>query len=536
MPCSPRWRLSWDASNAMPPELVLAELRSGMWRERVAPAWRRPLAQLALAWFALILLTARSWGEMAVQWWSISTYNHILFIPPIVAWLVWLRRGELARLEPKAWPPGLALVFGALFVWLLGELAGVNLVAQAGAVGALQMATLTLLGPRAAWGLLFPLAYMVFLVPFGDELVPALQMITAELVIGLTEASGIPATIDGVFIDTPAGLFEVAEACSGVKFLIAMIALGVLVAQTCFTRWKHRMLFLAASVAVPILANGVRAWGTIYIAQSQGIEFAAGFDHIFYGWIFFAIVVALVLGAAWRHFDRDPEDPGFDGDALAASPAFARFERGSSVAVLPIFGIGALIAFFALWKALGANLAADLPESIAAPEIPGWQRVEPQMQLAWQPRASGADRRLLASYADSEGHRVDLFVAAYAAQGPDRDAGAQGEGAIVPDTDWRWLGTGPYREGARSDYLFALGSVRRLAETRWIIGDTRTDSATRLTLEAMRDRLFLSPRPTLMVVVSAEDRPVLSARASLDAFHRSTGAQATWMDRLLDAD
>jgi len=81
---------------------------------------------------------------------------------------------------------------------------------------------------------------MLFLVPFGDELVPTLQMITADLTIALVHLSGIPAVIDGVFIDTPIGLFEVAEACSGVKFLVAMVALGSLAAHVCFASWWRR--------------------------------------------------------------------------------------------------------------------------------------------------------------------------------------------------------------------------------------------------------------------------------------------------------
>jgi exosortase len=168
---------------------------------------------------------------------------------------------------------------------------------------------------------------MLFLVPFGDEIIPALQAITAKLAVALTHASGVPATVDGVFIDTPVGLFEVAEACSGVKFLIAMVALGTLVAHLCFASWKRRAAFMAAAVVVPVLANGVRAWGTIFVAQSQGIAFAAGFDHIVYGWIFFALVMAAVLGTAWRFFDRSPEARLLDAEAIEAAPLLARLAR-----------------------------------------------------------------------------------------------------------------------------------------------------------------------------------------------------------------
>ena len=304
----------------MPPEATLARPRAGVEPQ----TWRMPLLNLALAVAGLLALTWGDWSEMARQWWDASTYNHILLVPPILAWLVRMRWPELAKLAPRTWWPGLAWLGVGLFAWLAGTMAGINLVSQLGAVLLLQAAVAVQLGPRVVAGLLFPLAYMLFLVPFGDEIVPALQAITAEMAVALTHASGVPAQIDGVFIDTPAGLFEVAEACSGVKFLVAMVALGTLVAHLCFASWKRRAMFMAAAVVVPVLANGVRAWGTIYIAQSQGIEFAAGFDHIVYGWIFFALVMAMVLGASWRFFDRSPDDPLIDAAAIEASPLLAR--------------------------------------------------------------------------------------------------------------------------------------------------------------------------------------------------------------------
>ncbi|MEL6531209.1 MAG: archaeosortase/exosortase family protein, partial [Pseudomonadota bacterium] len=124
-------------------------------------------------------------------------------------------------------------------------------------------------------------------------------------------------------------LFIVAEACSGVKFLIAMVTLAILVCFTRFESWTKRAVFMSAAIVIPIIANGIRAWGTIYIAQSQGVEFAAGFDHIFYGWIFFAIVVALVLAGAWRFFEREPEEYGWSIDEVDALPFVDQSTRQS---------------------------------------------------------------------------------------------------------------------------------------------------------------------------------------------------------------
>jgi exosortase A len=346
----------------MPPELSL-ERRNPAWLDGVPNAWRTPLAQLAVAWAGLFALMEADWAEMADQWWNSSTCNHILLIPPIVAWLVRLRWPELARLRPHAWWPPLAWFATGLLVWMVGRAAGVNLAAQLGAVMVLQAAVAAVLGPKVSAGLLFPLAYMIFLVPFGEEIMPPLQAITADIAVWLTHASGVPATISGVFIDTPVGRFEVAEACSGVKFLIAMIALGTLVAHLCFRSWKRRAAFMAACIVVPILANGVRAWGTIYVAQSQGVEFAAGFDHIVYGWIFFAIVMAVLIGSAWRFFDRPAHDPLIRAEAIEGSPLLNRL-AGHGFGGWPAVAAILLTALAASW---GAALAAPFIEgSLAA--------------------------------------------------------------------------------------------------------------------------------------------------------------------------
>ena len=156
---------------------------------------------------------------MGHQWLTVSAYQHILFVPPIVGWLVWNRRTVLAQMAPHAWWPGLALVIGALLLWLAGSLTSIDIVAQGAAVLLLQGVTIAMVGPRVGAVLAFPLAFAFFLVPFGEEIVPPLQALTAEMVIGLTHLSGIDATIDGVFIATPAGLFEVAAACAGVQFV-----------------------------------------------------------------------------------------------------------------------------------------------------------------------------------------------------------------------------------------------------------------------------------------------------------------------------
>ena len=290
---------------------------------------------------------------MAHQWWNIDTYSHILLILPILAWLVWIRRDEVARVEARGWWPGFLWCLLGLAICFVGRSADVNLIAQLGVIVAFQGATFGILGLRVGLILAFPLAYMFFLVPFGDEIIPPLQYVTAEISTALTRFSGVETVADGIHIDTPAGLFIVAEECSGVKFLVAMVALGVLVAYSCFASWKRRILFLLACVIVPIVANGIRAWATIFIAQYVGAEAAGSFDHIVYGWFFFGIVIALVLGVAWRWFEREPEEAGWNAQQVSALPMLQRLEGNGASPALVLGATLTAALVFAVMPRLG---------------------------------------------------------------------------------------------------------------------------------------------------------------------------------------
>ena len=313
----------------------------------------RSAALLALGWAGLFAVTLREWSAMAHQWWNIDTYSHILLILPILAWLVWIRRDEVARVEAQGWWPGFLCCLLGLAICFVGRSADINLIAQLGVIVAFQGATFGILGLRVGLILAFPLAYMFFLVPFGDEIIPPLQYVTAEMATALTRFSGVETVADGIHIDTPAGLFIVAEECSGVKFLVAMVALGVLVAYSCFASWKRRMLFLLACVIVPIVANGIRAWATIFIAQYVGAEAAGSFDHIVYGWFFFGIVIALVLGVAWRWFEREPEEAGWNAQQVSALPMLQRLEGNGASPALVLGATLTAALVFAVMPRLG---------------------------------------------------------------------------------------------------------------------------------------------------------------------------------------
>ena len=505
--------------------------------QALSPAWRAGLIRLGLLWLVSAAATAHEWGAMAEQWWTISTYAHVLLIPAILGWQVWHRWPQARVLQPLCWFPGLGLFVGAVLLWVLGTLAGVAEAAQAGAVAMLMAGVPLMLGARVTAAFLFPVCYMAFLIPFGDEIVPPLQTITAKLTILLVQISGIPAHIDGVFIDTPAGLFEVAEACSGVKFLIAMIAFGTLAANVCFRSWPRRIAFMVVCVVVPVLANGVRAWGTIYVAQIKGADYAGGFDHIVYGWFFFAAVIAAIFGMSWPFFDRGINDPMIDGAAIAASPRLARWEATPMLARGA--GVGAaLVLVVALgWSAVAQRLVAPMPRHIEPPVVAGWHRVGTPLLVDWAPRLGGADHHIQLRYADDEGRIVDMVYGLYAAQGPGKKASGFGEGALPVGTAWQWQGPGPAAVATKSERLLAQGHIARLAQTTWRTGDTTTGSPVTLRLANLEDRLMLHRRATMVMILSVEqdtDGGGTSDEAAqtLQDFRRAMGPIGSVMDQI----
>ena len=139
---------------------------------------------------------------------------------------------------------------------------------------------LAILGWRLWWALLGPLLYLYFLVPFGEFLTPKLQDITAVFIRHGVVVLNIPAYVDGYTIEIAAGTFYVAEACAGLRFLIASIAFGVLYALLVYRSPIRRTAFILISIVVPIIANGFRALGIVALGHYLGSADAAAADHV----------------------------------------------------------------------------------------------------------------------------------------------------------------------------------------------------------------------------------------------------------------
>ena len=479
--------------------------------------WRSSLVALGLIILAILALFFRDAAAMMHIWWTSSTFNHCLVILPIIAWLIWQRKDEVATLTPAAWPRGLLFLAGAALLWVLGEAAGLGLLRHAALVFMVQAVCVTILGGQVARGLMFPLFYLIFLIPFGEELVPLLQTFTAKICVFLLEISRIPAKIDGIFITVPNGFYQVAAACSGVKFLVAMLAYGALAANVCFKSNKRRALFMLGAIIIPILANGVRAFGTIYIGYLTDTNFAKGFDHVVYGWFFFAFVMGLLMLVSWRYFDRKLEDPWLDTIPPAVPPSYSPLQAALSSFVVLLLPT--------LWVLMVSNAGHILVEhQITLPEVAGWRRISYDDPHPWAPRFDGADHRLLGRYRNAAGETVDLSITLYGWQEEGKKIIGYGHGAIDPEGVWRWTSNEAAPANGKAERILGADKVTRLVESFYVVGGVASANPASIKLSTMSAKLFGGDQAAVAILVSAQEAPDKNARAAVDHFTSALGS------------
>ncbi|RMH07495.1 MAG: exosortase/archaeosortase family protein [Nitrospirae bacterium] len=234
------------------------------------------------------------------DWYDNPDYSHGFLVPLMSGYFVWERRHKLRNLpiRPNWW--GGLLLACALGLFLLGTI-GAELYTQRISL-ILVIAGLVLLLCGAQWlrQLMLPIGFLVFMVPLPAIVVNTiafpLQIFAAQTAAFCLFNLGIPVLREGNLITLAGSTLEVAEACSGLRSLLALLTLGTVYGY--FSQrvlWK-RWLLLLLSIPIAIVANALRVTGTGILANTWGTEVAEGFYHTFEGWIVFVVAFVLLLG------------------------------------------------------------------------------------------------------------------------------------------------------------------------------------------------------------------------------------------------
>jgi exosortase A len=483
-------------------------------QESAAPAW---LAARSPAWIAALLLLVLGiyWQttlSMIAVWEHSTTYSHGYLIVPVFLWLVWTRRVGLASLPMRPDWIGLLGLTAMGLLWLVGDFAAAAEPSQFAVVAMVPLAVATVLGRGWVRALAFPFAFLFFAVPFGDSLVPPMMDRTADFVVAALKVSGVPVYREGNFFSTPSGDWSVIEACSGIRYMFACLTVSTLFAWTIYRGTARRLAFIGIALTVAVVANWIRAYAIVMLAQLSNNQTALGVDHLIYGGLFFAAIMAILFafGALWRE----------DTSGLAGVGASIPDRRKGPVPASPAFGrcLGAALAVtvsLVVWPLLSIGLGGDpatasTPIGTIAPRA-GWVRVDEPV-ASWKPQLEGPSQETLQTFAKS-GRRVSLYIgifdrpsaAAKLTSATNRLVGSQ-------DPQWKQVDRGVAevrrgREGFSARTGTLTGQGVRIAAWQWYwVDGTATSSPSRAALLQVAARIRgRSQMSAWVTVYTAED-------------------------------
>ena len=493
-------------------------------------SWRQALP-IVLLLLAAVLVAYRDTAAAMVTIWSRSdTFAHAYLVLPITLWLIWRQREALASMQPQPCLWMLLPMALVAFAWLLGDLAAVNSITQFALMALLVLTVPAVLGLGVARTIMFPLGFLFFAVPVGEFLLPQLMAWTADFTVLALRASGIPVFREGMNFVIPSGNWSVVEACSGVRYLIASFMVGTLFAHLNYRSARRRWIFVGISIAVPIVANWVRAYLIVMIGHLSDNRFAVGADHLIYGWVFFGVVIGLMyaIGAWWS----ESEAPSPPAATVANAPARRR-SASAFVAAGAVTAILALAPHVAL-RAIGAVPMAALPVLAGFNELPGVWQASDQAVAAWKPAFQNPTSELQATYT-ADGRHVGLYIGYYRQQDYRRKL-VSSENELVKSNDPIWASIGGSQtealpiDGAaltvRSTSLrgrTAQGSLEqrlRVWQLYWV-GDRLTASDHWAKVYAAGDRLLGRGDDAALIVLYADEVTPGAARATLEAFARA---------------
>ena len=389
-------------------------------------SWRLGLVALLGVWIVVIGVYYETSVSLVMSWYSSDLYSHGFLILPLAGYLLWRRRDVLKAMSPRPFIWGIVGIGFFALAWLIGEATATNTLRHLGLIGMLQGLFVTLFGLSIARRSLYPLLYLFFAVPFGSGLIEPLQQLTAVGTVRLIDASGIPVHLDGYLLVIPAGRFHIAEACSGVRFLLSTVALAWLAADILYRSLWRRVIFFGLAIVLPLIANTLRAYLILLIASVSGMDASSAFDHVTYGLVFLGFVLLLLLLLGWSFRDRG---------GAKTSPSFVSEPTADRTrhSVLRLGIVTALALLIALPPSLLANNtkydhAVAFNPSLEAPNItPPWRSL-PDAGSSWRPSVLDPDAEILRTYVTAA-DQVDLYIGYYAEE-------RQGAEAVNELTDW----------------------------------------------------------------------------------------------------
>ncbi len=357
---------------------------------------------LVLATLLIAAVWVIYWQTFArmTDMWSLRNYQHGWLVYPVALFVLWRRRRALASARAQADWLGVVATVVLVLAWIVFHATEIQVLEFASATLLIFTAFWAVAGPAAARRAAFPLLLLVTAVPAGEALVDPLMQITAAIASGLLTLVGVPVIREGQFFTLPGGSFEVADVCSGLRYLLAGVMASLAFAYVTYRGWLKRLGFVAIAAVSLVIANGVRAFIVMAVASATDMRVLGGADHVVFGmFLFAAVFVALI----WLGERYAVEPPPIDSREPAVGPGRPSMALAVVVVVLLAAGPASQL--------IRPDIAEDQWAQFRLPVLAGCEGPS-EWTEDWSPAFRGADRIVSGSY-ECGAYRASIWTATY---------------------------------------------------------------------------------------------------------------------------
>lgn len=384
----------------------------------------RPSRALLLAAGLAVTIVFAFWGGIAnllMRWGEQQELSHGYFLPVIAGWFVWARRDALRASLGKPEALGLAGVALSTVVLVLTELTVTSLMIfqQLALIGLISSLALALGGWSIFRLTLLPIGFLLFMVPPPYWAITVLsqqfQLWSSQLGVLMIEALGIPVYLSGNIIDLGDYKLQVAEACSGLRYLFPFLSLGFIAAYLFSAPlWQRAIVFLS-TIPITIVMNSFRVAVTGLLVQRFGPEHAEGFIHMFEGWVVFLLCLALLFFVIWVLARVSGQKDVGQMLSLPVIPprkgvgewSEKRYERHAIASLALILAAGLYVHF-------GVSNVLRVPERTALAGLPyeldGWRSSVQEVDKETL-EVLGADDYIITNLRAPDGDEFNLYIA-----------------------------------------------------------------------------------------------------------------------------
>lgn len=368
--------------------------------------------------------------------WSGEDYSYCWLIPFVVIYIIWEKRGVLARLPSSHSWQGLAPLFAGVFLFWLGELAGEYSALYLSLWFVIVGIVWLHIGRQKIRSIAFSFLVMLAMFPLPNYIYTRVtvwaKMISSQLGVWMLHIVGMSAFREGNIIDLGFTKLQVVDACSGLRYIVPLMLIGLLLAYWFKAHIWKRTAFFLSSIPLSILMNSFRIALTGVLYSALGAQAAEGFFHGFSGWLVFMVALPIFLIEMWVLKKMPPKEKGGGAAPLFAGGDANRLEKikNEKAFLQPQFIMSMAVLLLTIGLSNGIEfqqrVAISRPFNQFPMQVGEWKGTRENMEQQFRDALRFSDY-IIANFTDPQSKSINFYVAYYQDQ-------RKGESIHSPET------------------------------------------------------------------------------------------------------